>query len=152
MSCAFRYAKIDAEAGGTFDTYIAASEWAETGLTVAEGATAILTSYIAFLSKEEAAKTIIWLALYAVAINVLENQVLSGSSQALSPVGKVNIPGSGFATNPPPEGCTGNEPVTSNSVNRFLLPPILLFSSSLYNSSCVESMFARGKLRDSALW
>ncbi len=151
MSCVFQYAKIDAEEGGTFDAYIALSTWTDVGLGVAETATAVLVNYIASLSKEEAAKTIIWLALFSVALDVLEDQVLSGSSQALSAVGKVNIPASGFATTPPQEGCTGNEPVTSNSVRKLPSLPIWLLSSLRNYSSCVENTFAKGKLQDCVL-
>lgn len=78
-------------------------------------------NYIAPLSKAEAAKTIVWLALFSIAFDVMENEVLTGQSEALSSVGKVNIPASGFATNPPDEGCDGTEEVTQDSVSPVVL-------------------------------
>ncbi|KAE9364360.1 hypothetical protein N431DRAFT_105536 [Stipitochalara longipes BDJ] len=116
LSCFFQYAKIDAEEGGTFDLYIEASKWVDAGLTVAENAPAVLVNYLASISKEEAAKTLVWLALCSIALDVVENAVLDGNSQALSPVGKVNIPAAGFATQPPDEQCDGSEEVTEDSL------------------------------------
>jgi hypothetical protein len=108
----------------TFDAYIEATEWIDAGFGVAQNAPAVLVNYITSLGKAEAAKTIVWLALFSIAVDVMENEVLTGQSEALSSIGKVNIPASGFATNPPDEGCDGTEEVTENSVS-----PVLLLNS-----------------------
>ena len=75
-----------------------------------------MLSYLPTLGKAEAAKTLVWLAYASIAINVLENAVTDGTSQALSAVGKVNIPAAGFATKPDDEKCDGTEEVNENSV------------------------------------
>jgi hypothetical protein len=97
-------------------------------------------NYIASLSQAEAAKTIVWLALFSIAVDVMENEVLTGESEALSPVGKVNIPASGFATNPPDEGCDGTEEVTQNSVSPVVLlnlsTQLTSFQPLCLNSDC----------------
>ena len=83
-------------------------------------------NYIASLGKAEAAKTIVWLALFSIAVDVMENEVLTGQSEALSPVGKVNIPASGFATKPLDDECDGTEEVTESSVSPVVLRNFVL--------------------------
>lgn len=131
MSCVFRYTKIDVEDGGVFDTYVAANKWLDAGFTLAQEAPAVLVKYISLISKEEAAKSIVWLAIFSVAVTIRENIVLSGQDQSLS-VAKINIPATGFATKPKDEGCDGSEPVTINSVS--LVTP-LFFSLELTSIS-----------------
>lgn len=108
-------------------------------------------NYIGSLSKEEAAKTIVWLALFSIAVNAFENEVLSGESETLSPVGKVNIPASGFATNPPDKGCDGTEEVTQDSV-RQVLQLIFLHRANLCLSPYVQTMSVRVNRQDYAQW
>ncbi|KAH9205881.1 hypothetical protein DL95DRAFT_470172 [Leptodontidium sp. 2 PMI_412] len=115
LSCVFRYTKIDVEDGGVFDTYVAANKWLDAGFTLAQEAPAVLVKYISLISKEEAAKSIVWLAIFSVAVTIRENIVLSGQDQSLS-VAKINIPATGFATKPKDEGCDGSEPVTIDSL------------------------------------
>lgn len=120
LSCAFQYAKIAAEDGGTFDAYISVQQWLGTSLKLASNAPAVLSNYIALLGAAEAKKTIIWLAAFSITINALENQAISGHSSALSAIGKINIPSTGFATKPEDKKCTGAEPVNEDSVGSIL--------------------------------
>ena len=118
LSCVLRYAKEDAAQDGLFEVYVAAQKWLEAGLTLAENAPPILINYFASLaSKEIAAKTLIWLAVYAIVADVVANNKLSGVSSAVDAVGKINIPKTGFATPQPDRKCTGKEPLHVDSVS-----------------------------------
>ncbi|RFU26541.1 hypothetical protein B7463_g9800, partial [Scytalidium lignicola] len=115
LTCAFQHSSVDTEAGGTFDSFIAVEEWQNVGITVAQTAPAVLTEYLTTLSADEATKAIFSLAMFSVVLDSIENSIISGSTASLSPEAKMNMPTSGFATNPPPKGCTGNEPIASDS-------------------------------------
>ncbi|KAH7390395.1 hypothetical protein BKA64DRAFT_757734 [Cadophora sp. MPI-SDFR-AT-0126] len=116
LECLLQHAKVDATEGGTFDTFVQVQKWADVGFGVAQDAAAVLVNYVASLSKAEAAKTIVWMALVSIAIETTYNEVNNWQKEVLVSVGKVNIPASGFATKPPKdEGCKGDEPITKES-------------------------------------
>ena len=125
LECLFQYAKTDATQGGTIDAFVQVSKWADVGFEVAQDAAAVLVNYIGSLSKAEAAKTIVWMALISIAIETIYNEINSGQKEVLVSVGKVSIPASGFATKPPDQGCKGDEELTKDSVSPIVISHFL---------------------------
>ena len=100
------------------DSYVTVSTWTNAGLSVAQQAPAAVLAAFQGLTTEEEAKLVVWLSMFNIVVNVLLGQDLSGQSTKtiVLPVGKLNVPSSGFATPEANKGCTGNEPLTIDSV------------------------------------
>ena len=141
LSCVFPYTKLDAQAGGTIDTFVAAQKWLDVGFGLSQEAPAVLLKYVSALSREETMKSILWLAIFTVAVDELLIQVSKGQKLSLAPVAKVNIPATGFATKPnddePEKTCKGDEPVTKDSVSP-ATPRNLYLQANL---CCTASMY-----------
>lgn len=113
------YATNDITSEGLVDGVVSDTGiWLETGMTLAADAPAAIAAAVASLSTAQQQQLILWLALFAIIQAAKESQLLSGTSGALSPIGKVNIPGTGFAAPDNEEkGCTGLEQLNIDSVS-----------------------------------
>lgn len=140
LSCVFPYTKLDAQAGGTIDTFVAPSKWLDVGFRLSPEAPAVLVKLVSALSTEETMKYILCLAIFTVALDAALIQVSKGQKVSLAPVVKVNMPATGFATKPKddePETCKGDEPVTKDSVSPATLRNLYLQA----NSCCTAPMY-----------
>jgi len=116
LSCVFELVSADTKEGGIFDLFVEPDTWANSGFELSTDAPEVLSQYIDSLgSKQLVAKSLAWLSIYAIGLLVALNNRLNAGDTMLHVVGKINLPSTGFATTPPK--CTGNEPLTINSVS-----------------------------------
>lgn len=87
------------------DKYVDPEAWKDFAVTLADDAVAVLQTGLAGLTAPVRAKAILWLAIGAATINVLSDAKRLGQTLELAPIGKVNIPASGFATPISKTGC-----------------------------------------------
>jgi len=116
LSCVFELVSADTKEGGIFDHFVDPETWANSGFQLSTDAPEVLSQYIDSLgSKQLVAKSLAWLSIYTIGLLIALNNRLYEGDTKLHLVGKINLPGTGFATKPPK--CTGGEPLTIESVS-----------------------------------